>query len=320
MSRPLRLEHAGALWLVTSRGNERRDVFRDERDREAYLEVLARVVDLYRWRLHAYVLLGNEVQLLVETPEPTLSRGMRQLNGVYTQAFNRRHGRAGHLFLGRYKAILVEKGPHLLELGRWVVLSPVRAGLARSAAEWRWSSYRAAAGRTRAPAWLDAGATLDRLGGRSRDAASRYRAFVAAGRRARYEPWSQVRGQVYLGSEEFLRQAGRKAERATKGGKARGVPRAQRLPHAPGAEELFEKARRVLGVPREELLSRTHLRARERALVAWGMRRWGLLTLREIGGVFGVGEQRASVMAREGEALAARQPRLAARLEAALGG
>ncbi len=320
MSRPLRLEHEGALWLVTSRGNERRDVFRDERDREAYLDVLAKIVELYRWRLQAYVLMGNNVQLLVETPEPTLSRGMRQLNGVYTQAFNRRHRRAGHLFRGRYRAILVEKESHLLELGRYLVLSPLRAGLARSAGGWRWSSYRAVAGLTKAPPWLDADATLEQFAGRRPDAAARYRSFVAAGRRSRYEPWPQVRGQVYLGSEEFLRQAGRKAGRAAKGGTARGVPRTQRLPHAPGAGELFERARRAVGIAREELLSRTHLMARERALVAWGMRRWGLLTLREIGGVFGVGEQRASVMTREGEALAARQPRMAAKLEAALEG
>src|SRR5512140_3156126 len=97
MSRPLRLEHAGAFWHVTVRGNERRAIFRDDADRRELLEVLARVVDVFRWRVHAYVLMGNHYHLLLETPEPTLSRGMRQLNGIFTQRFNRRHGRVGHL-------------------------------------------------------------------------------------------------------------------------------------------------------------------------------------------------------------------------------
>ena len=84
MSRPLRLEFPGAVWHVTCRGNERRDVFRDDSDRERFLAVLGETVSLFRWRLHAYALMGNHYHLLVETPEPTLSRGMRQLNGVYT--------------------------------------------------------------------------------------------------------------------------------------------------------------------------------------------------------------------------------------------
>jgi putative transposase len=109
VSRPLRLEYPGAVWHVTSRGNERRDVFRDDEDRGRFLAVLAWTVGLFRWRLHAYVLMGNHYHLLLETPEPTLSRGMRQLNGVYTRAFNRRHRRSGHLFQGRFKAIVVEK-------------------------------------------------------------------------------------------------------------------------------------------------------------------------------------------------------------------
>src|SRR5438132_1488452 len=97
MARPLRLDHAGAVWHVTSRGNERREIFRDERDRERFLERLGEVVGDLRWCVHAFVLMGNHFHLLLETPEPNLSRGMRQLNGVYTQWFNKRHHRVGHL-------------------------------------------------------------------------------------------------------------------------------------------------------------------------------------------------------------------------------
>ena len=108
MSRPLRLDHAGAIWHVTSRGNEKQAIFLDDRDRRQFLEGLARVVEACRWQVHAYVLMGNHYHLLFETPEP-LSRGMQRLNGSYTQKFNWRHQRVGHLFQGRFRSILVER-------------------------------------------------------------------------------------------------------------------------------------------------------------------------------------------------------------------
>src|SRR5450631_1722481 len=98
MARPPRFEHSGAFWHVTVRGNERRSIFRDDADRLVFVDLLGRTVALFRWRLHAYVLMGNHFHLFLDTPEPTLSMGMRQLNGTYTQAFNRRYKRAGHLF------------------------------------------------------------------------------------------------------------------------------------------------------------------------------------------------------------------------------
>ncbi|MCS6318519.1 MAG: transposase, partial [Nitrospira sp.] len=116
MARPLRIEVPGAVYHVTSRGNARQDIVADDGDRAQWLTVLAHVVDRYGWRGHAYCLMDNHYHLLVETPQPNLSLGMRQLNGRYTQDYNRRHERVGHLFQGRFKAILVEKDAHLLEL------------------------------------------------------------------------------------------------------------------------------------------------------------------------------------------------------------
>ena len=178
MARPLRLDHAGAVWHLTSRGNERREIFREDEDRERFLRILAGVVKRFRWRVHAYVLMGNHYHLLVDTPEPTLSRGMKHLNGVYTQSFNRRHRRVGHLLQGRFKAILVERESHLLELTRYVVLNPVRAGMTETAGQWKWSNYRATAGLRPAPAWLETEWTLEQFPPR-REAERRYRAFVA---------------------------------------------------------------------------------------------------------------------------------------------
>jgi REP element-mobilizing transposase RayT len=111
MARPLRIEFAGALYHITSRGNERRAIYRDDEDRARFLDVLADCVPKFRWYCHAYCLMGNHYHLLIETADATLSQGMRQLNGVYTQYHNARHRRVGHLFQGRYKGIA--SGPGL---------------------------------------------------------------------------------------------------------------------------------------------------------------------------------------------------------------
>ena len=131
MARPLRIEFAGALYHVTSRGDRREDIYLDDGDRQLFLEVLEAVCERFNWEVHAYCLMSNHYHLLVETPDGNLSRGMRHLNGVYTQRFNRRHKKVGHVFQGRYKAILVQKENYLLELSRYIVLNPVRAGMVR---------------------------------------------------------------------------------------------------------------------------------------------------------------------------------------------
>jgi REP element-mobilizing transposase RayT len=144
MARPLRLEFDGAVYHVTSRGNARGDIFHDDGDRNVFMETLGKVVNRFNWRCHAYCLMNNH--LVIETPEGNLSKGMRQLNGLYTQGYNRRHRTVGHLFQGRYKAILIQKESHLLEVCRYVVLNPLRAQATDRVEQWKWSSYRATAG------------------------------------------------------------------------------------------------------------------------------------------------------------------------------
>ena len=128
MTRPLRLEFPGALYHVTARGNARQGIYLDDQDRHLFLSVLSEVVGRFAWICHAYCLMDNHYHLLIETPQANLSLGMRQLNGVYTQRLNRRHARAGHVFQGRFKAILVERDAYLLKLARYIVLNPLRAG------------------------------------------------------------------------------------------------------------------------------------------------------------------------------------------------
>jgi REP element-mobilizing transposase RayT len=146
MARPLRIEFSGALYHMTFRGNARQPIFLDKEDFTDFLRVLCSVVKRYHFILHTYCLMNNHHHLLIETPDVNLSRGMRQLNGLYTQRFNQRHKRVDQLFQGRYKAILVDKDNYLLELCRYVVLNPVRTKMVKNPKDWRWSSYQATTG------------------------------------------------------------------------------------------------------------------------------------------------------------------------------
>lgn len=205
MARPLRIEFPGAVYHVTSRGNARQDIVADDRDRSQFLSLLAHVVDRFSWLCHAYCLMDNHYHLLIETSQPNLSLGMRQLNGRYTQAYNRRHDRVGHLFQGRFTAILVEKESYLLELCRYVVLNPVRAKMVPHPRQWVWSSYRATVGEVKAPAWMTTDWVLGQFGQRVEPAQEQYRTFVAGGRGGS-RPWEQLTGQIYLGSDDFVAQ------------------------------------------------------------------------------------------------------------------
>ena len=138
MARPLRIEFEGALYHLMARGNARSDIFVDDGDRQVFIDNVGRVCGRFSWRVWAWCLMSNHYHLLIETLEPTLSKWMREVNSVYTQAFNRRHGRSGHVLQGRFRSPLVDKDNYLLELSRYVVLNPVRAGMVGTAADCSW--------------------------------------------------------------------------------------------------------------------------------------------------------------------------------------
>ncbi|MBV7534629.1 transposase [Duganella sp. sic0402] len=154
MSRPLRLEFAGAVYHVTARGDRRRAIYRDDTDRYAWLEILGHVCARFNFTVHSFCQMGNHYHLLLETQEPNLSQGMRQLNGQYSQYFNRRHQLVGHVFQGRYTGILVQKERHLCELSRYVVLNPIRAKVVPKLDQWPWSSYAMMIQAKPPPHWL----------------------------------------------------------------------------------------------------------------------------------------------------------------------
>ncbi len=240
MSRPLRIEFAGALYHVTSRGDGREAIFLSEEDRRLFLGVLSEAVSDCNWAVHAYCLMDNHYHLLIETPDGNLSKGMRQLNGVYTQRFNRQHGRVGHVFQGRYKAIIVQKESYLLELARYVVLNPVRARMVRSPAEWPWSSYRATAGLCDAPFWLSTDWLLPAFSAQRREAVARYAAFVADGKN-QPGPWEKLKNQIFLGDEAFVASLQRNLKADAR---LREIAAVQRLPRPKPLAQLAEEHER----------------------------------------------------------------------------
>jgi len=234
MSRPLRIEFPGAVYHVTSRGDRREPIFVDDADRQNLLEVLAQAMDRFDAEVLAYCLMGNHYHFVLHTRAANLSRLMRHLNGAYTQNFNRRHQKVGHLFQGRFKAVLVDRDAYLLEVCRYVELNPVRARMVDQPADWPWSSYRAHVGVAPAPAWLDSTSLHGYLlghptadGADIHRAAARYATLVADGRDVRL--WDDaLRQQIYLGDEAFIERMQALATKPSH--QAAEVPRAQRLP------------------------------------------------------------------------------------------
>jgi len=199
MPRPKRIHYEGAIYHVTSRGNERRKIVLDDADRGMFLSVLAENLEQHQVVCHAWVLMDNHYHLLLETPAPNLSLAMKHVNGIYTQKFNKRHNRVGHLFQGRYKSIVVEKDSYLKELCRYVVLNPVRAKMVKLPGDWKWSSYRGTAGLSKPDKWLATDWILSQFGSNKPQAQKAYAAFVADGVGSKESPWDNLYSRIYLG-------------------------------------------------------------------------------------------------------------------------
>jgi REP element-mobilizing transposase RayT len=235
VAKPLRIEYPGAVYHVTSRGNARNKIFSDDQDRKLFLSILGAVVKRYNWLCHAYCLMDTHYHMMIETPDANLSIGMRQLNGIYTQTYNRRHETPGHIFQGRYKAILVQKENYLLELCRYVVLNPVRAGVVQKPEAWRWSSYQGTAGLRKEPDFLTTDWILSRFIRKRTIAQKRYRAFVREGI-FRGSPWEELEGQVLLGDQGFIRKFKDLLEDKKE---AKEIPRGQRYVGRPSLDKIF---------------------------------------------------------------------------------
>lgn len=205
MGRPLRIEYPGALYHVTSRGNEKRVIFLDDYDRKKFINILGDYNDRHGILIHCYVLMDNHYHLVLETPLGNLLKVMHGINSAYTGYFNRKHDRSGHLFQGRYKGILVEKDRYLLELSRYVHLNPVKAGKTDQPEKYKWSSYPGYIWKSKEIQWVEYTWTLSQFGSNEVSSRQQYRDFVIRGlKQPEKNPFSELYGQIILGSKEFI--------------------------------------------------------------------------------------------------------------------
>jgi len=205
MTRPLRMEFPGALYHVMSRGNERRDIVRDDAEREKRLDWLRRTVEVYGWRLHAFVLMSNHDHLFVETPEANLSAGMQHYNGSYTGYFNRRHRRSGHLVQGRFQGHLIEEEGYFLEVSRYIHLNPVRAKLVEVPQGWRWSSCAGYVRASRRIDWVCYDRVLGEFGQCGEQSRRLYSRFLRAGLEdSPSSPFVEAVGGRVVGTSPFV--------------------------------------------------------------------------------------------------------------------
>ncbi|MBU1687677.1 MAG: transposase, partial [Proteobacteria bacterium] len=163
MSRPLRIEYSGAWYHVMNRGRRSEKIYFNDADRNAFVKVLQEASELWNFKISAYCLMSNHYHMLIQTPDGNLARGMRHINGVYTQRFNRRHNKEGQLFRGRYKAVLVEDDSHLLEVLRYIHRNPLRAGIVKALGDYRWSSHQGYLSPAKKWSWLHKDGLLTRL-------------------------------------------------------------------------------------------------------------------------------------------------------------
>ncbi len=237
MARPLRIEYPGALYHVTSRGNEKKRIFKNDFDYILFLQTLAEVVKTHNWICYAYCLMPNHFHLLIKTLDANLSSGMRNLNGIYTQRFNNKHRRVGHLFQGRYKAFVIDSSEYFEIVARYVVINPVRAKLVSRPEEWRWSSYNATAGKRKTPEWLYVDELLECFSTKKKNAEKMYRRFVKQGVGSQ-SPFNDLREGVILGSERFVFDVWESLEDKEK---IKEIPRSERIVGRPSLKDIFSE-------------------------------------------------------------------------------
>lgn len=205
MARPLRVEYPGAYYHIINRGNSGENIFIDERDREKFLEYLAKGVERFLTRIHTYCLMSNHYHLLLETTQANLSLAIQWLNVSYSVYFNKRHRRHGHLFQGRFKAILLDANEYLILLSRYIHLNPVRAKMVTHPIGYSWSSYPVFVGKRQKPEWLETETVLSYFGKEKKEAVTNYKSYVEKVNVETVEdPNKNLLGGFILGGKDFV--------------------------------------------------------------------------------------------------------------------
>jgi len=278
MARPLRIQYPGAFYHVTSRGNEQKAIFRSNSDRERFLSYLESAHDRYGANIHVYCLMDNHYHLLLETPLGNLSKVLHHINGAYTTYFNTKRKRYGHLFQGRYKAILVEKDAYCKELSRYIHLNPIRAGLAAKPSEYRWSSYPYYIREEKKPAWLTTESVLGYFGKDESSAQKNYRKFVEDALDSETKnPLKDVFASTFLGSLEFIAWAKEKFI-GSKNVDTRNIPVLRKLVERPSLDQIERTVESIIG--------KKHALCRKFCI--YTSHQYGGFALREIGAYYGM--------------------------------
>ncbi len=287
MARPLRINYSGAFYHVTSRGNERKNVFKSKRDREKFFEYLDSATQRYDAVIHVFCLMDNHFHLLIETPSGNLSQIMRHINGAYTTYFNVKRARSGHLFQGRYKAILVEIDEYAKELSRYIHLNPVRAKMVKTPEEYEWSSYQFYIGVKKPPEWLYRDFILGYFGGKVSIAQKEYRHFVNTMFNEEYDsPLDEVVSSTLLGSPGFITFIKDKFLSGKKPDKD--LPALKALVEKASMQDIFDEVESVFG--KEPALGRN--------VKMFLSQRYTGEKLKDIGTHFGIGESGVSQASR----------------------
>ena len=241
MARPWRIEFEGALYHVLSRGNEQKDIFRDNEDRESFLNCLGEMSARYETDIFAYVLMDNHYHILLRTNRANLSKGMQWLGATYTRRFNNRHLRAGHLFQGRFKNIIVQNDAYLMQLSCYIHRNPLRAGIVKRLADFTWSSYPAYAYGKAHPKWLNLDVILSQF--RTKERHRLYREKVQRYSKEEKRLWEDFRHGLYLGTHDFVENL--KSTFLTDSAHAE-VPQQTKLLRLSNPKTILEKAARIL--------------------------------------------------------------------------
>jgi REP element-mobilizing transposase RayT len=260
MARPLRIQYPGAVYHITSRGNEKREIFRDDKDRLTFLDILEQSLQTYNVRLYCYALMPNHFHLLVETPLGNLSEFMRQFNITYTSHYNRRHNRVGHLYQGRYKSILVDRESYLKTLIRYIHLNPVKteeveelssAQKVEYLRDYRWSSLPGYICNEKRTPFVDYGMVLEEYGGDDEAGRKAYWKDTCYNIDNLIDIKGKIIGQNLLGSEKFIGWI--KKEFLNKEMKKREVPSVRILHSYKAHEEIIEAMSQETGRDAEEI-------------------------------------------------------------------
>ncbi len=287
MARPLRIEYPGAFYHVTSRGNELKEIFKSIKDRERFLDYLGTANERYGALIHVYCLMSNHYHIFLETARGNLSQIMGHINGAYTNYFNTKRKRSGHLFQGRYKAILVDADAYAQELSRYIHLNPVRAGMVEKPEDYLWSSYRGYMGRKKNPEWLEVDFILGYFGKRSLASRKAYGEFVNGLIGKTYgSPLESTIASMLLGGDRFLQEIQEKYIDGTK--KDRNLPALRELKQSPSLEAIYKKA--------TSIFSNDHVLGKKAAIYI--SHRYSGKKLREIGSYFKMGESAVSQTSR----------------------